>query len=70
MARDLVLVYGFDSKVNRATKDVDFGVKVASWVEFRELIDSLLQAGHKQDASKFHRLTHEDQDGLAWEVDI
>ena len=70
MARDLVLVYGFGSKVNRTTKDVDFGTKVSSWIEFSELINCLLRVGYAQDASKFHRLTHEDQDGLAWEVDI
>lgn len=33
MARDLVLVYGFGPKIERGTRDVDFGINVASWDE-------------------------------------
>lgn len=70
MARDIVLVHGFGSKVERATNDVDFGIYVANWVEFGALRDSLIQAGYEQDANKIHRLTHKDKDGLVWEIDI
>lgn len=70
MARDLVLVHGFGSKVERGTKDVDFGINVESWIEFNALRDSLLQAGYEQDASKIHRLTHKDKDDLPWKIDI
>ena len=70
MARDLVLVHGFGSKVERATKDIDFGINVESWTEFSALRDSLFQAGYEQDVSKYHRLTHKEKDGLSWEIDI
>lgn len=42
MARDLVLVHGFGSKIERGTRDVDFGINVASWDEFSALRDSLV----------------------------
>lgn len=32
MARDLVLVHGFDAKIERGTRDVDFGICVESWI--------------------------------------
>ena len=70
MARDLVLVHGFGAKIERGTRDVDFGVNVASWDEFSALRDSLLQAGYVPDARKIHRLTREDEEGLPWEIDI
>ncbi|MCY3767768.1 MAG: nucleotidyl transferase AbiEii/AbiGii toxin family protein [Gammaproteobacteria bacterium] len=70
MARDLVLVHGFGSNIERGTRDVDFGINVASWDEFGALIDSLLQAGYQQDKRKVHRLTCEDEEGRAWEIDI
>ena len=70
MARDLVLVHGFGSHIERGTRDVDFGVNVANWDEFNALKDSLLQAGYQQDKDKVHRLTRKGKDGLPWEIDI
>lgn len=70
MARDLVLVHGFGSKIERGTRDLDFGINVASWDEFNALRESLLQAGYEQDTRKIHRFTCEDEEGLPWEIDI
>lgn len=70
MARDLVLVHGFGSTIERGTRDVDFGINVASWDEFGALRDSLLQAGYESDAHKTHRLTYADKEGMPWEIDI
>ena len=70
MARDIVLVHGFGLKVERGTKDVDFGINVESWFEFNTLRDRLLQAGYIQDLSKVHRLIHRDEDDVPWEIDI
>lgn len=70
MARDLILVRGFGSRIERGTRDVDFGINVATWDEFRALRDRLLQAGYEQDARKIHRLTCKDKEGLPWEIDI
>jgi len=70
MARDMVLVHGYGSTIERGTRDVDFGINVASWDEFSALRDSLLEAGYERDAGKYHRLTCEDKEGLPWEIDI
>lgn len=70
MARDIVLVHGFDSNIERGTRDVDFGINVASWDEFYALRDNLLQAGYELDEHKIHRLTCKDEGGLPWEIDI
>ena len=70
MARDLVLEHGFGLKIERATKDVDFGINVESWFEFNTLRDRLLQAGYIQDSSKVHRFIHRDEDDVSWEIDI
>ena len=35
MARDLVLVFGYGARIERGTRDVDFGISVASWDETR-----------------------------------
>jgi hypothetical protein len=35
MARDLVLVHGYGSKIERGTRDVDFGIKVETSVFFK-----------------------------------
>ena len=70
MARDIVLVHGFGSSIERGTRDVDFGINVESWNEFSALRDRLLQAGYKQDRNKIHCFTNKDKDGLPWEFDI
>ncbi|WP_299871804.1 hypothetical protein [uncultured Cocleimonas sp.] len=71
MARDLVLVHGFGSKIERGTKDIDFGINVASWDEFNALKNCLLDAGYKADAKIEHRLHYtESNEGLDWEIDI
>ena len=70
MARDLVLVHGFDSKIERGTRDVDFGINVASWDEFDTLKSSLLGAGYKATIHKAHQLNYVDKEGSNWEIDI
>jgi len=70
MARDLVLVHGYGSAVERGTRDVDFGINVANWDEFHALKDRLLDSGFKFDPQKMHRLTRDDEAGLPWEIDI
>jgi predicted nucleotidyltransferase len=70
MARDLVLVHGFGSTIERGTRDVDFGINVASWEEFETLKAQLIEQGFEQDKQKAHRLTRSDSQNLPWEVDI
>ena len=70
MARDLVLVHGFGSTIERGTRDVDFGINVASWEDFDTLKVQLIEHGFEQDKQKAHRLTRSDSQGLPWEIDI
>jgi len=70
MARDLVLVHGFGSQIERGTKDVDFGINVASWGEFNALKGRLLEGGYKENSQKSHQLYYTDVIGLNWEIDI
>ena len=41
-ARDLVLHYGFNTEIRRATMDIDFGIQVDSWKGFEKLKAVLL----------------------------
>jgi predicted nucleotidyltransferase len=70
MARDLVLVHGYGSNVERGTRDVDFGINIASWDEFNALKERLIQAGYKADKHKMHQLNYIDEKDLSWEIDI
>lgn len=70
MARDLVLVHGFGSTIERGTRDVDFGINVASWEDFDTLKAQLIEQGFEQDQQKAHRLTRSDSQDLPWEIDI
>ena len=70
MARDLVLVHCYGAKVERATRDIDIGINVASWADINALKKRLLAAGYKADSNKWHRLTCQDSAGQPWEIDI
>lgn len=41
-ARDLILSYGYNIEVRRATNDVDIGVAVGSWSEYEQLRQALI----------------------------
>jgi len=70
MARDLVLVHGFGSEIERGTKDVDFGINVASWDEFNALTKRLLAADYNADKNRAHRLYYMGGSDHEWEIDI
>lgn len=70
MARDLVLVYGFDARLERATRDVDFAIQVENWNDFKSLVSSLIHQGFTQDPKQVHKLHYQDTNGLPWEIDI
>lgn len=57
MARDLVLVHGFDAKIERGTRDVDFGICVESWEQFHSLATNLITVGFIQDEQVSHDIT-------------
>lgn len=70
MARDLVLVHGFDAKIERGTRDVDFGICVESWDQFHNLATNLITIGFIQDEHVSHRFHRQCSDGMTWELDI
>lgn len=70
MARDMVLVHGYGSTIERGTRDIDFGINVASWEDFDALRGRILKAGYESDSKQWHRFTCQDKEGLPWEIDI
>jgi len=44
-ARDMILSYGHDIEIKRATVDIDLGVEVADWDEFHALKNGLAATG-------------------------
>ncbi len=59
MARDLLLQYGQGVPITRATTDIDLGVAVGSWDEFRKLRDICSESGYfTSDRPGSHRLLH------------
>lgn len=70
MARDVVLVHGFGAKMERGTRDVDFGINVATWEDFQTLRQELLQIGFRENPGIQHRFERNDSDGSPWEIDI
>lgn len=70
MARDLVLVHGYGARLERGTRDVDFGIQVAHWDDFTRLSSSLEAQGVVPDATQAHNFNFTDLAGLTWEIDI
>ena len=56
MARDMVLVHGFGSNIERGTRDVDFGINVASWEQCAEWFDIFAEAFLDRDPSTVGRI--------------
>lgn len=50
-ARDLVLHHGFGARIRRATSDIDFGIQISSWSDFKKLTDLLINHGFKETVS-------------------
>jgi predicted nucleotidyltransferase len=57
-ARDLIFELGYGLPSRRATNDKDFGVRVASWGEFKKLKESLLTSGHFTKTKELQRLLY------------
>lgn len=58
-ARDFILEHCYGIKPRRMTKDIDLGVEVASWEQFRQLTESLMATGKfsadkKEPQRRFH----------------
>lgn len=57
-ARDLVLHYGYEATIKRATADIDFGMQVSDWETFEALRNKLIQSGFKETNTP-HRLIYD-----------
>lgn len=54
-ARDMVMHYAYSAEIQRATKDIDFGVQVSNWQDFNKLKQSLVAEGFTE-TTREHRL--------------
>jgi len=57
-ARDMILELGYGLPSKQATLDKDFGIRVASWDEFKKLKASLLTSGHFNQTKEVQRLLY------------
>lgn len=57
-ARDIILHYGYDVPIKRATADTDLGVEVSSWGEFQTLKQELTSTGLFRTTRASHRLIY------------
>lgn len=55
-ARDTILEHGFGIQSSRATKDIDIGVRVSGWEEFKRLRQALLNTGQFSEIRGMQRL--------------
>lgn len=58
-ARDVVLSHTYDLPIKRATRDVDLGLEVAEWGQFRALKDALLETRRFTAQRELQRLVFE-----------
>lgn len=57
-ARDMILGYGYGRPAQLATVDVDMGLCVADWTEFKRLKGALLATGDFEESSRVQTLMH------------
>lgn len=57
-ARDIVLHHGHGIRPQRLTEDVDFGIQVSDWVQFRRLADALISSGDFKLTKQTQRFAH------------
>ena len=55
-ARDLILKHGYGIEPRRKTGDIDLGVEVASWEQFKTLFESLISTGQFSPTPEKQRL--------------
>lgn len=57
-ARDMVLHYGYGIEIRRATRDIDFAVKISNWEEFDTIKQLLVASGEFTETRVKHRLIY------------
>ncbi|MBE0494115.1 MAG: nucleotidyl transferase AbiEii/AbiGii toxin family protein [Thiomicrospira sp.] len=70
MARDLVLVHGFNARLERGTRDIDFAVQLADWSSFHTLTEALINDNFRKSEKWSHRFNFNAKDDMTWEIGI
>ena len=70
LARDVIFYHGYDIPAMTFTADIDFGVRVADWEQFEDLIDGLMNTGLFDREKTYHRFLFKQNDALPLPVDI
>ena len=60
LARDIIMEYFYEIKAPRITMDIDLGVRVTSWKQFNELINTLELSGEFKKLKEKHRVLYND----------
>lgn len=60
-ARDLILAKGHNIRPFRATLDIDIGVRVPDWSQYKKLKEGLVGTGEFKEAKEFQRLIFHDR---------
>ena len=60
LARDIIMEYFYEIKAPRMTMDIDLGVRVTSWKQFNELINTLELSGEFKKLKEKHRVLYND----------
>ena len=60
-ARDLILAKGHNIRPFRATLDIDIGVRVQDWSQYKKLKEGLVGTGEFKEAIEFQRLIFHDR---------
>ncbi len=60
MARDIVLEHCYKLPARRSTRDLDIGVEVAGWEEYRRLSQALISTGKFEETSEQYILMYGD----------
>lgn len=60
LARDIIMEYFYEIKAPRMTMDIDLGIKVSSWNQFDQLINTLELSGKFKKLKEKHRVIYKD----------
>ena len=60
LARDIIMEYFYKIKAPRMTMDIDLGIRVSSWNQFDQLINTLVLSGEFKKLKEKHRVIYKD----------
>jgi predicted nucleotidyltransferase len=60
-ARDFILAKGHNIKPFRATLDIDIGVRVRDWLQYKKLKETLVETGEFKESKEYQRLIFHDK---------